>query len=76
MIKFDGVEMINCGQRDTDRGAIDIRNWQATALEDPLNPRVLKSVISRSAIHDCNGYCFNSEDALDWEAANNIFFHG
>lgn len=68
VLNFDSVEIENCGQRDTTRGAIDFRNMDAKPDELLVNGPVAdrkktttKSVVRNSAIHDCKGYCWNSE---------------
>lgn len=32
--------------------------------------------MTNSAIHDCKGYCWNSEESNMWTAKNNLFFNG
>jgi len=83
VLNFDGVEMDNCGQRDTSRGAIDFRFVDGTPNEILANgvqatrtKTTSVSVVKNSAIHDCKGYCWNSESSNMWTVDNTVFFNG
>lgn len=82
VLDFDGVEMDNCGQRDTTRAAIDLRFIDANPgdilANGPVKDRtktVQTTVVQNSAIHDCKGLCWMSEESNMWTAQNNIIFN-
>ncbi|EAR99597.2 IPT/TIG domain protein (macronuclear) [Tetrahymena thermophila SB210] len=70
ILNWNGVEMDNCGQADTVRGALD---FQKLGSDD--NNQIV-STVTNSAIHNCPGYCANIEDSSYIQITNTSFYNG
>lgn len=68
-LDWNGVEMENCGQADTVRGALDFQKCGADADK-------VVSVVNNSAIHNCPGYCANLEESDYVKITNTNFYNG
>eukprot|EP01016_Furgasonia_blochmanni_P030603 TRINITY_DN3178_c0_g3_i6.p1 TRINITY_DN3178_c0_g3~~TRINITY_DN3178_c0_g3_i6.p1 ORF type:complete len:1090 (-),score=393.49 TRINITY_DN3178_c0_g3_i6:117-3386(-) len=64
-IVFDGVEIQNCGQPDTNNAAV---NFEQISKEGEA------SIVSRSAIHGSNAYHLNILGAQNIVVNNNVFY--
>ncbi|KAL4508253.1 hypothetical protein ABPG72_003557 [Tetrahymena utriculariae] len=70
ILNWNGVEMDNCGQADTVRGALDF-----SKLGSDDNNQIV-SKVTNSAIHNCPGYCANIEDSSYVQITNTCFYNG
>lgn len=68
ILNWNGVEMENCGQADTTRGAIDFNLA-------PSDETSTVSVVTNSAIHNCPGVCVNIEGSADITLTNNNIYN-
>jgi hypothetical protein len=68
ILNWNGVEMENCGQADTTRGAIDFNLA-------PSDESSTMSVVKNSAIHNCPGVCVNIEGSADITITNNNIYN-